>query len=334
MTTSDTNPTETQPSRPLLMAALLAAFIAPACGGVTNNDNVSPDAGEPSADAGEQTQGPTVMVSPSDGQRGVLKDTPLILTFSEPMDTASVEAAWTSTSLPKESMAFSWNSANTILTVDASEVVDYPAGGIDVDRYDYDLVVDTSARSAAGVALDNRFTSSFASARAVTMQLVRVDAGTGGHNGSAYGTDIRVGDTASNGTWRGFITIDLATLPAVVQLTDASLFVRQTDVVGHPYVDLGNIRLLHLDPITDAIDFNDFSGSAAALGVFSDSDAQANPGGDRSLDVKSAVEADLAAGATVSSYRLEFDVAQEGNDIDHAIFDRTSVRLDVRVLAE
>src|SRR5690242_19957747 len=86
------------------------------------------DDGEAGDRADAADPAPTVTVSPSEGQQGVLVDQPLILTFSKPMNTASVEAAWSSSSLPAADLEFSWNTSSTILTVDASAVLAYPAG--------------------------------------------------------------------------------------------------------------------------------------------------------------------------------------------------------------
>src|SRR5690606_6136348 len=97
-----------------------------ACGGDDGGMNVGPDAGSNGTDAAPAAL--TVEVSPSEGQKGVLTDQPLILTFSKPMNTASVEAAWSSESLPAADMQFSWNTTKTILSVNASAVLEYPAG--------------------------------------------------------------------------------------------------------------------------------------------------------------------------------------------------------------
>lgn len=146
---------------------------------------------------------------------------------------------------------------------------------------------------------------------------------------------MRVGDGQSNETWRGFVTIDLAALPTLVELTSASFFIRQTDITGHPYTDLGDVLIEHMAPLT-AIDLSAFNGVAQSeLGVFSDSDAQANPGGDRSIDVTAALQVDLDAGSALTSFRLGFEIAQDlESDDDYSIFDRTSTHLDVQFLAE
>ncbi len=324
--------TPRRPARRRWVLALAGALALTACG-----DDASPghdDVHTTDTEADVAT-GPTVTASPSDGERGVLVSRPIVLSFSEPMNTASVEAAWTSPSLPADQLAFSWNAGATILTVDASAVLAYPAGDDTVDPFDYDFTVETTATSAEGAPLAQPLTVGFQTARDVTLQLPRVVETTGGFDTNGVTTDIRVGDTASNGTWRGFVSVDLSTVPKVVSLTSASLFARQTHVVGAPYTDLGALQLVHLAPLT-AIDQAAFTAAPAnELGTFSDSTVTGSPGGDRAADVIEGVAADLAAGHASSSYRLQFETAQDlGNDEDHVIFDPTSVRLDLRLLAE
>ncbi len=319
-----------------LLAAIAASALACGGGGGDNGGDGGgdgPDAGG-TADPDAASPAPKVASSPSDGDVGVLIDQPIILTFSEPMNIASVEAAWTSASLPRDQVTFSWNGDNTILTVDASAVLEYPAGGPNVDHFDYDIELDATASDAEGDELDAPFFASFKTARDVTMQLARVDATTGAFDGNATLTDIRIGDTSFNGTYIGFITIDLAELPPVVELTSASMFARQTDVVGTPYTDLGQVDIAHMAPMSQ-IDFAAYTAVELSETLFSNSTAIANPGGNRSADVTDAIATDLGAGHTVSSFRLRFTDAQDlENDEDHVIFDRTSVRLDVRLLAE
>jgi len=321
----------------LLSLLLLTTGLLTACSTGDDDDSSTPPANDDDAsdDDDAAPAAPTVDSNIANDDNGVLATTPLVLTFSEPMSTASVEAAWVSDSLPANELTFNWNATGTILTVDMSGHIQYPNGGIDVDYMGYGFEIEASASSEAGEALEAPFSLNFNSARDITMALARFDDGTGSYNGSATGVDIRVGDSPDNGTWRGFLTIDLAELPAIVELTSASLFIRQSDVTGHPYVDLGDLLIDHMAPIEE-ISLSHYNGTAEAeLGVFSDSDAQANPGGDRSIDVTASLQTDLDAGNVLSSYRFGFETAQDGeSDDDYSILDRTSSRLDVRVLAE
>lgn len=304
------------------------------CGG----DSMGGGGGGPDGGAGGPDSGPvapTVTITPADGAKGVRKTDSIVLTFSQQMDEPSVEAAWSSTSLPKSSMNFSWNGDATVLTVDASAVLDYPKGDNTVDPYTYEIDLDATAAAWDGTTLEAAVTSSFDTAREVTMPIGRLAAATGSYDGGAMGSDIRVGDTPSNGTWRGFITADLSALPPVVAIIDAQLGARQTDVVGTPYTDLGDIELVQISPAT-SLDATAYTGAVRSdIGVFSNSTSVGNPDGDRSLDITDELSADLADGASVSTYRLDFATAQDlGNDDDHVIFDPTSVAFSVHLLAE
>lgn len=288
-------------------------------GGTGGNPNV-PDA-------------PTVQVFPSRGARGVKVDSPIVLTFSEPMSTASVEAAWSSASLPRERLSFDWNAEGTIVTIDASSVLEYPAGGVDVDRFDYDFTLQASASDVEGDELGADFTSSFATARDVSMTLDTVFNLTG-----AYGTSrlvpIRIGDTLDNGTHTGFITFDLSPLPAdVVEFTEAWLFARQDSVSGDPYEALGSVVLEQISPPTELDAASVTTVARSVMGTFSDSAATGDPDGDRSANVAVELAFDFEAGSSTSTYRLRFTTAQDlDNSEDYAVFE--DARLDVRLLAE
>src|SRR6185503_16145953 len=110
------------PSRHLSVFLVLAA----ACGSVDMSDSPDagpggPDAADPTGDAGGDGTAPAVaMVTPPDGAAGVRADAAIVIAFNERMDTASVEAAWTSADLPAAAVAFAWNAAGDTLTVTPS----------------------------------------------------------------------------------------------------------------------------------------------------------------------------------------------------------------------
>jgi len=316
----------------VLPAAGALALALLGCGGGDSGGGGGPDGGA-GPDSGPIA--PTVTISPANGSKGVRKTDPIVLTFSQQMDEPSVEAAWSSTSLPKAMMSFSWNGDATVLTVDASAVLDYPQGDRTVDPYTYEIDLDASAAASDGTPLDAAVSSMFDTAREVTMPLGRVAAATGSYDGSSMGTDIRVGDTASNGTWRGFITIDLTALPTVVEMIDVTLAVRQTNVVGTPYADLSDLELVQIAP-TGTLDATAYTAVVVSdIGVFSHDPGVGDPDGDRSLDITGELGNDVTDGATMSTYRLDFATAQDlGNDDDYAIFDPTSVAVTVHLLAE
>ncbi len=306
-----------------------------ACAGGDDGLSVGPDAGDDTADAADDAL--TVTVSPSEGAQGVRIDQPLVLSFSKPMNTASVEAAWTSESLPAAQMEFAWNTAGTILTVDASAVLAYPAGGLNVDRFGYVIELDASAEAADGEPLAD-ISVAFETARDITVQIpatLTVLDRSGSFDGAVTTTVLRVGDSSTNASWRTFLTFDLDTLPAgddFVDWTSANLVARQASVSGTPYADLGSITVGRVSPVT-AIDSVSYAATAYDIVGFSLSAAVGIPDGDRTASVLDAIEADHAAARAETTLRLEFGTAQDGeNDEDVAIFE--TPRLDLRFLAK
>ncbi len=305
-----------------------------ACGGDDDPMNQGHDAGN-GADA--ESDMLTVTVSPSEGEKGVLVDQTLILSFSKPMNTASVEAAWTSTSLPAAKMQFSWNTQNTILSVDASDVLEYPAGGLSVDTFGYEIKLDASAAAMDGAALSAAVSSTFETARDITVSIpatLTVGDGTGSFDGTTSTTVLRVGDTESNTAWRAVTTFPLTSLPQgtdVVQWTSASLFARQASITGTPYADLGSISvgslvlasidvLAHTSVVTDAAGFSSTTGTG-------------DPDGDRTANVLAAIKADHDAGRAKSTLRFEFATAQDTNS-DEDVVILESPRLELHFLAK
>jgi hypothetical protein len=305
-----------------------------ACGG-GDATSMGPDGGSDGVDAAPSAL--TVTVSPSEGQKGVLVEQPLILTFSKPMNTASVEAAWSSDSLPAAKMQFSWNTAKTVLSVDASAVLEYPAGGLNVDTYGYAIELDASAESVDGEALAAPLSSTFDTARDITVSIpatLTVGDGTGSFDGSVSTTVLRIGDTTTNTAWRTFVTFPLASLPQgsdIVKWTAASLYARQASLEGTPYADLGSITAGSL--AMTSIDVIAHTSVVTNVVGFSLSTATGNSAGDRTANVMPAVTADHVAARTRSTFRLEFTTAQDTeSDNDVAIFENP--RLDLRFLAK
>jgi hypothetical protein len=306
-----------------------------ACGGGGDSASMGPDAGGAGADAASTAL--TVDVSPSEGQKGVLVDQPLILTFSKPMNTASVEAAWSSASLPAAEMQFSWNTAKTVLSINAAAVLEYPAGGLNVDTYGYEIKLDASAQAVDGEALAAPLTSTFDTARDITVSIpatLTVNDGTGSFNGTVSTTVLRVGDTTTNAAWRTFVTFPLTSLPQgadIVKWTTASLYGRQASIEGTPYADLGSITAGSL--AMTSIDVIAHTSVVTNVVGFSLSATVGNPAGDRTANVMTAVKADHDAARTRSSFRLEFTTAQDTeSDDDVAILENP--RLDLRFLAK
>ena len=174
------------------------------------------------------TTPPTVIdVTPGDGSRGVAPDVAIIVTFSERMDTTSVERAYSSTDLPPDRVTFSWSDGDTVLSIlpDAPLTV---ATGIDPDQVtaaSYQIEITASARDLSGNELPPERVQ-FSVMREIAQKLpsVRQRNLTGTWRGDGvYGvidceeidTTVCVGDSiTAEATYKGFITFDLSALPA------------------------------------------------------------------------------------------------------------------------
>jgi hypothetical protein len=110
---------------------------------------------------------------------------------------------------------------------------------------------------------------------------------------------------------RGVLSFDLTTIPVGKTIRTAYLKVIQSAVEGAPLTDLGNLVLDHVD-LGGVIDAADFSLPALSSGFAVLSDDPVN--GRRLVNVFQRVKADLAAGRTVSQFRVRFSVKDGDND--------------------
>jgi hypothetical protein len=166
-----------------------------------------------------------VAATPSDGQIGVGLSPKVQVTFSEPMDKASVEAAFQMVA-PVMAGTFSWNSDATVMTFDPSVNFTY---GTNVQ-----WKVAKTAADASGKPMDADFTSTFRVLRQSTKVLQSISA----KDGFVYGPGVAVLGSHANatggsfkvGTWeRGFLSFDLSSLPSdLVEITGAEVSIYQS----------------------------------------------------------------------------------------------------------
>ena len=255
-------------------------------------------------------------VSPSNGAAGVAADAVVTVTFSEPMNTGAVEAAYTSSDLPASSVRFQWSTGDTVLQITPDRPLSLATGSSPTTtvarRYAFEIGI--SAVDLDGEALAP-FSANFTTAREITETLdAQQDRTLTGNYRSddVYGdnscqfadsTTTCIGDSSNdNTTYRGFITFDLGPLPAQIQeLSAARLGMLVDDVRFTPFPDLGD---LVADRVTfDTIDLAAFTSPALGSAIFISSSA--GVGAALSADVLSSVQADLEAG-TRSQFRLRF----------------------------
>lgn len=238
----------------LLTIATLGLASVVACGGDADPvaaDSVEDFGGQGGSDGGttgaggQSPQGDTeapelVSTSPEDGAVGVDALAPIAFRFSEPMDRASVEAAFVSASLPVEAVAFSWNETGDELTVMVDDGLAYAEGDIDVAALAYDLSIGTTATDLAGNALAAPAETTFATLRHITHHVLPVPelVGYAYQGGSAAVGDLRVGDVIlkdnSVAELRGFVTFDFTELPDDVTFESMTLRAPQLASFGDP----------------------------------------------------------------------------------------------------
>src|SRR5690606_11161156 len=84
-------------ARRSLTTALLLAVAGAGCGSVDTDDDTNPD-----VDPDDTTAPAIASTEPATGATGVRENEKIHVTFSEPMDQASVEAAYSSADLPAD----------------------------------------------------------------------------------------------------------------------------------------------------------------------------------------------------------------------------------------
>lgn len=191
--------------------------------------------------AAPDTTPPTVSsTSPISGEQGAARRPDIVVIFSEPVDKASAQAAFSITSPGGfNSGVFSWNTEGTVMTYRPDNTFNY---GQNVNWR-----VSTAAKDLAGNAMPADVTQSFRVRRQNTVKIFSVaeldgnisNTGTVQTGGWFPGT---VGDLDNNTYRRGFLSFDLSVLPTdLIQISGATLNVRQAAVAGNPYGKMGNL---------------------------------------------------------------------------------------------
>lgn len=339
------------------LVAALALAVASACGAPNTppaGDQPTRDDPEPTVDEEqppteeeeeeeETLVAPTVLESsPTDGQAGVADVALLFVKFSKPMNPSSVEAAFTTTSLP--TVTFSWSDDKATVNIT-------PVGGLQsvygegldpslVDALAYDFTIDGAAMAEDGTELGEAFTVSFTTQKLMLAVLPALADQTltmlsTGVLHASNAESLYVGDSQYSAAtqMKTFITFDLSAVPAGVVITDAAVAARQFEVNNDPYATLGTIQLEHVT--YDAVGPDAFAAAARSnLGVFSSDVVIA----DKVVDVLDAFVEDYEARdalGNVSQYRLSFPLPHDGDDEgDSAELLRSSLKLWVTYQAD
>jgi hypothetical protein len=271
----------------------------------------------------------------SPGAQGVFPDTNVVITFDEPMDTTSTGGAVSVNAGPGYNGGQPrWNTEGTVLTFDPD--VNYPAGTL------VTVAIGAGAKDGAGNPLPAFTSRTFRVAYSATATLSSEAAIDGYGYSTGTSTDVYpsssfllVGDSASNGQYKGFVSFSRAALPATLtRFTAATLSVYQYSVSGTPYDDLDALRYCFYNPflgtlvcyyddllaahvnLGTSLDAGDFT-AGLLTGAYEISTSAAL--GTKSANVLTAVEDDRVSGRSRSQWRLEFPTATDGGgDFDGA----------------
>jgi len=196
------------------------------------------------------TTPPAVLsTSPADGQRGVLKDVELVVHFSEPMDPACSEAAYSSNDpgLRPGEVTFAWDDAAT-LRVRPSDPLAYSE---DENDKVYAFTIRKTACDRAGNPMTAQHVTRFYVLRKLTGTLYS-EAALDGHvasDGRVFDgrPDLGAGDGPNNVYAQAFLSFDLGLLnPDPVEVLQAQLLLRKEQVMGSPAADLGALIVEHV----------------------------------------------------------------------------------------
>jgi hypothetical protein len=219
------------------LAFISSTIITLGCGGAAK-----PTAPDVDASGGGDTTPPTVVsISPQDMVTQVV-DVPVVLTFSEAMDQASVEAVF-------PGATFTWNSDGTSVEIK----IDFP---FDMIPKTFPVNLPTTVTDLAGNGLAEPFASSFVLAELHSQTILHDPALSGNRAvGCAAGTFVLAGDQASTDpncpstiTFGG-VSFPLAGLPARAQILavrHASVKTEVISVRGNPNAVGGKFIVDHV----------------------------------------------------------------------------------------
>lgn len=322
------------------MKGLLLVLVA-ACGSVSAPKQ--PDGGNGGGDVDADPSAPPSVVStmPPNMAAGVYADAKIVVTFSKPMDQATVQAAWTSADLPANQVAFSWNAAGDTLTVTPNQPLPVATGtGLDPSVVTAEEIAYSIAATAAdttGKPMATALAIKFTTIRRLSHDVGIIDSLTQSlvNDGTVISpASGGVGDSNfSNTFFRMFASFQLPTLPTGATVEHAQLLGTQESVTGTPYSKLGALKAQHVN--FAGFDANTFSATPiASIGEYSVDPTLAT----KMIDVTSRVVDDYANAAARggrSQYRLEYPGGTNNDGVrDIAFFTRTAFVLRLTYVVE
>jgi hypothetical protein len=281
--------------------------------------------------------GPVLLASePGNHATGVRADAPIVLTFSEPMDAASVEAAISAPALG--ALTFVWDLPQTEVKIIPAAPMEYAAGeGNDpniVAGNRYEVTIASSALSKDGIPLVAPEPVGFTTLKRMKTLAPLYNELTTHVSDSQValpGIDIRVGDTTGNKASRGLFSFNLSELSGQAVEIEAATLSATFSVVAEPWEITPTISGYHVSFATAQAGF-----SIAPLSVmpsFAESSVTSV-----ARDVGAEVNDDLAhrtERGNLSQFRLQFDggVTNDGGQ-DYVLFPRNQLELAFTYLAQ
>lgn len=194
------------------------------------------------AAAADTTRPTVVSTSPALGEMGVATDTKLSVTFSEPMDKASVQVAFVvNVPMSLYGGTFAWSADGRTVT--------YSPPGFFQHGSNAAFRIGAASRDLAGNTLNMNVDRGFALRKyglAVLDSVAAIDGHvTNAGTVSTGSSTLLVGDTGSNLALRSFVSFDLSSIPAsTITILGAELNMYLSGVAGSPQSTLGgNVRL-------------------------------------------------------------------------------------------
>ena len=313
-----------------LFAALLLASSGTGCGGVESEM-------DPDVDPGDTTAPVLVDSIPAANATGVPANQKITLTFSEPMDPATVEDAYSSSLLPLDKVSFQWSPDQKVLTISPDAPLEYAAGtGFDpseVTPLTYAITIGAGAADLAGNPLGAALELSFATRRRMTTPFPIVPDLTKAllDTGVLAGVSLFIGDNSAGKRYHSYVTFDLTALPAGSEVEAASFDGNQTAPFGLPYA-LGAIMTQH-------IAYSTMDNISAVQAISLPGELSTNGNVERKfIDVTSQVQDDVINRATRgdrSQYRLQIDKATDGDGVaDTAVFTKNSFKMMITYVVD
>jgi len=255
-----------------------------------------------------------ISVTPASGTTGVLSNATIAITFSEAMNTSSVEGALTVSNLLSGDLRLTWNSGKTVLSIAALSGFAYATGtSTTTAAKSYSVSLSAAAQDLAGNALSPAFTTSFKTMRRITQTVAAESAVTYdtyapnvGGNPVACANDAdgifrlgRFSSTSASGTVYNYVGINTSTMGPATTIESADFIASQQAEDGTFYGGGGKVVLDKLayqtidDTILDAT-------VTATIGTLATSAAVATP----TISILPQFKADVLAGTQRQLYRL------------------------------